>query len=165
MRRTGNGPPFSYNAGMKAFFSDINWKTGLITLFAIAVVGALLVWMFINKMGGFPWSEDQSRTYWTKNKSWMKTLVAEIDQGKPYSERQLTQVAKNHRIVDIQTYKFESGSYTIFVFSRVSLDNTMGIFYSSKLVPDREISSAPMSYTWSVWAKPLETNWYLIKGS
>lgn len=150
---------------MKSFFSYIDWKAGLITLFAIAILGALFFWMLIDLRGGFPWSEDQARSYWTQNKTWMKSLVAEIDQGKPYSEKQLAQIAKQHGILEIQTYKFESGSYTIFIFSRVSLDDTMGVFYSNRLVPDREIRRAPMSYTWSVWGKPLETNWYLIKGS
>lgn len=150
---------------MKAFFSHINWKVAVITLIIVAALCALLFWCLIRLMGGFSWSEDQSRTYWTKNKPWMKALVAEIDQGKPYSDKQLAKIAKQHGIVEIRTYKIDSGSYTIFIFSRVGLDNTMGIFYSTKLVPNREIRSAPESYTWSVWAKPLETNWYLIKGS
>ena len=150
---------------MKSFFSDINWRAAVITLFAVTTVGALFFWVLISAMGGLPWSENQARTYWTENKPWIKTIAAEIDQGKPYSQKQLTELAKKHGIVDIQNLKVESGSYTIFIFSRTGLDNTMGVFNSKNLNPTTIGRPAPMSYTWSVWSKPLETNWHLIKGT
>lgn len=137
----------------------------------IVGLGALLLgfvfgfFLVMYLFGGFPMSETDARNYWTKNNDWMKDFVSKVERGQKISDAEIIKTADDHHIFSIFISASGDKPYVGFIFKLTAIDNMIGVVYTKSFDPARPKEDDPKDVLWSDWAKPLEENWWLVKGT